>query len=136
MAHSQIILLSSMQPEASSPTKSSGGGAMGPSGCAANLGLTAVMILVFYFLILRPQQKRQRQHEDLMRSLKRGTIVRTSGGIRGEVVDVNERDATLLIADKVKVNVLRSNIATIENPAEAGAAAQVTKGSKTQEKPA
>ena len=47
----------------------------------------------------------------MRKALKRGDIVRTSGGIRGEITDISDADVTLLIADKVKINVLRSHIA-------------------------
>lgn len=93
-----------------------GGGAAGdaPPGCAAggmNMGLIAVMMVVFYFLILRPQQKRQREHDAMLKALKKGAVVRTTGGIRGEVLDLTDAEVTLLIADKTKINVLRSHIA-------------------------
>jgi preprotein translocase subunit YajC len=94
----------------------------GPSGCASvqPLLLMAVMFGVFYFLLIRPQQKRQRETDDMLKALKRGDKVRTSGGIRGEIVDLTDADVSLLIADKVKINVLRSHIASREkNPSEA-----------------
>jgi len=73
---------------------------------------------VMYFLLLRPQQKRQRELDDLLKALKKGDKVRTSGGIRGEVVELTDTEVTLLIADKVKINVLRSHVASrAERPA-------------------
>lgn len=97
----------------------SGGGQAAPTGapvgasggCATQAGLLAVMMLVFYFLLIRPQQKRQKEHDQMLKSLSKGTVVRTSGGIRGEIFEINDRDATLVVADRVKINVLRSNIA-------------------------
>ena len=53
----------------------------------------------------------------MLKELKRGSIVRTSGGIRGEVTEINEKDVNLLIAERVKVNVLRGHIASVESPA-------------------
>jgi preprotein translocase subunit YajC len=70
------------------------------------------MFVLFYFLMIRPQQKKQREMDDMLKALRRGDIVRTSGGIRGEIVDISDRDVTLLIADKVKINVLRAHIAS------------------------
>lgn len=90
----------------------------GPGGM--NLGLLAVMFLVFYFLIIRPQAKRQRETEEMLKSLRRGQVVRTSGGIRGEIVDLNDREVTLRVADKTKINVLRSHIAGPEPSASEG----------------
>lgn len=69
------------------------------------------MFAMFYFLLIRPQQKRQREVDDMLKSLRRGDKVRTSGGIRGEILDLNDTEVTLLIADKVKINVLRANVA-------------------------
>ncbi len=76
-----------------------------------NLGLLGVMFLVFYFLIIRPQQKRQREQDDMLKALRKGQIVRTTGGIRGEIVSLTDRDLTLQVAAKTKINVLRSHIA-------------------------
>ena len=69
------------------------------------------MFAVMYFLMIRPQQKRAKETEEMLKSLKKGALVRTTGGIRGEIFDINDRDAVLIIADKVKINVLRAHIA-------------------------
>ena len=105
----------------SEPGPSGGGG--GASGFAAiqPFVLMAVMFGVFYFLLIRPQQKRQRETDDMLKALRKGDKVRTSGGIRGEIVELTETDVTLCIADKVKLNVLRSHIASrIDRPTEGG----------------
>ena len=108
----------SMQPEATTSAPgsapSTGDGAPPPGGGLANLQpmvFLAVMFGIFYFLLIRPQQKRQRETDSLLKSLRKGDKVRTSGGIRGEILDLTDTEVTLLIADKVKVNVLRSHIA-------------------------
>lgn len=76
------------------------------------------MFALFYFLLIRPQQKRQRETDEMLRSLRKGDKVRTSGGIRGEIVDLDETEVSLLVADKVKLHVLRSHVASrIENRA-------------------
>lgn len=115
----------SLQPEASTSTQAApapGGSPAGgpPGGCAAagpQLLMLAVMFGIFYFLLIRPQQKRQREVEDMLKALQKGDKVRTSGGIRGEVVELTESEAWLLVADKVKINVLRSHIASrIDKP--------------------
>ena len=111
-----------MQPEATStgtaaPSGASGSGGGGlPPGCAGGgsqqVVMLAMMFAVLYFLILRPQQKRQREVDDMLKALRKGDKVRTSGGIRGEIIDLTDTEVTLLIAEKVKINVLRSHIAT------------------------
>ncbi|MGD8858966.1 MAG: preprotein translocase subunit YajC [Myxococcales bacterium] len=119
-----------MQPEATSSAPApgpsgapAGGGA--PPGCAgagSQFAILGVMFAIFYFLLIRPQQKRQKEIDDMLKALRKGDKVRTTGGIRGEIVDLNETDATLLVADKVKINVLRSHIATRldKNPEKTG----------------
>ena len=107
-----------MQPEGTGTVAPSGGtqggapkgpGGMGPT--EFNLVMLALMFGVFYFLLIRPQQKRQRETDALLKSLKKGDIVRTSGGIRGEITDLTDTEVTLLVAEKVKINILRSHIA-------------------------
>jgi preprotein translocase subunit YajC len=118
-----LSLLSFFQPDAVGG--GTGGGAPGAgggvpagasSGCAMQAGMLLVMVAIFYFLLIRPQQKRQKEHDSLLRSLRAGQIVRTSGGIRGEIVSINDHDATLLIADKVKINILRAQLAGLDVP--------------------
>lgn len=76
-----------------------------------------IVFFLMYFLLLRPQQKQQKEHENMLKTLKRGSVVRTRSGVRGEVVEINERDVNLMIADRVKINILRSHIAGLETPA-------------------
>lgn len=122
-----------MQPEATSggatqpdggaaPQSAPSGGA--PGGESLQLLLLPLMFVLFYFLMIRPQQKRQREMDDLLKALRRGDIVRTTGGIRGEIADITDSEVTLLIADKVKINVLRSHIASKGDTAKADAKAK------------
>ena len=76
------------------------------------------MMLIFYFLLIRPQQKRQKEHDAMLRSLRKGSIVRTTGGIRGEGFSLDDTEAVLIIADRVKVNVLRTHIQSVAPSAE------------------
>lgn len=71
--------------------------------------------VIFYFLIIRPQSKRQKEHAALVAALKTGDKVVTSGGIHGIVANVKEGSSLILkIADNVKIEVDKSAIATIE----------------------
>jgi len=115
-----VILAStawSLQPEASTtaaPSEAPSSGGTPPAGCNAatpQLLMLAVMFGIFYFLLIRPQQKRQREVDDMLKALRKGDKVRTSGGIKGEIIEIAEADVWLQIADKVKINVLRSHIA-------------------------
>ena len=104
----------------SAPAAGGGKAPMGGCGAQDSTGLLmmAVMFGVFYFLLLRPQQKRQKELDSMLKSLRKGDKVRTSGGIRGEIAELTDSEVTLLIADKVKINVLRSHIAAkVDKPA-------------------
>jgi len=68
-----------------------GGGATGGSSLMPLLVQFTLIIGIIYFLMVRPQQKQRRQHEESLRSLKRGDEVVTSGGIVGEVIHIRER---------------------------------------------
>jgi preprotein translocase subunit YajC len=69
------------------------------------------MFAVFYFLLIRPQQKKQRTHQDMLKSLKVGDRVVTTGGLYGTIVAGGDHIIKLEIADKVRVEVGRSYIA-------------------------
>jgi preprotein translocase subunit YajC len=83
-----------------------------------------LIFVVFYFLLIRPQQKKMKAHRDMVGALKRGDRVLTAGGIIGTVVKVEE-DNTLLvdIAKDVRVRVARSTISEVLTKPQAGAAA-------------
>lgn len=87
----------------------SGGGAPG-GGMMSGLLPLLLMFLVFYILLIRPQQKRTKQHKELLDSLKKGDEVITSGGIFGKVTGITENVVTLEVADKVRIKVQRGNV--------------------------
>jgi preprotein translocase subunit YajC len=71
------------------------------------------LVAVFYFLILRPQQKRAKEHKALMDALQKGDEVATVGGILGKVTKVNEDSAAIEIADNVVVLVQKAAIQNV-----------------------
>ena len=93
-----------------------GPGGAGPAGGAPGGGMMGallpllLMFLVFYILLIRPQQKRTKQHKEFLDSLKKGDEVITSGGIFGKVTGITENVVTLEVADKVRIKVQRGNI--------------------------
>lgn len=70
----------------------------------------ALILAIFYFLILQPMKRRQRKIQDFQSSLKVGDQVVTTGGIYGQVTKVDERTVQLQIADKVRVQIARAAI--------------------------
>ena len=72
----------------------------------------ALLLVVFYFLLIRPQQKRAKDHRALVESLKRGDVVTTSGGIRGRIVKAVEGSETIdvEIASNTVVEVVRAMV--------------------------
>ena len=108
-------------PPAAAPTGGGGTPPPGPMGCGGGteqIGFLLLMFAVLYFVMIRPQQKRQKQHDQMLSELKKGDIVRTNGGMRGEVTALDERDVTLEIADRTRIKVLRSHVAGLDQTPE------------------
>lgn len=82
-------------------------------GLMSNIILFGSIILIFYFMIIRPQQKRAKERQKLIESMKKGDKVITSGGMYGTIAGLDEKTVLLEIADKIKVKLDRSAIATI-----------------------
>jgi preprotein translocase subunit YajC len=78
----------------------------------ANIVPIIFMVVVMYFLIIRPQAKRQKQHQEFLVNLKRGDQVITSGGILGTIEGLTEQYVTLEIADQVRIKILKTQIAS------------------------
>ena len=89
------------------------GGEGGGSGLISTLIMFGAIFLIFYFMIIRPQQKRSKEKEKMLSNLEKGDKVLTSGGIHGIVSGLEEKTALLQISDNVKIKVERSAIATV-----------------------
>lgn len=85
------------------------GGEAGPS-CAQTLFPFALMLFIFYFILIRPQQKQERERQDMLRRLKTGDTVITSGGLIGKIHSVKDHEIMIVIADKVRVRVAREDV--------------------------
>lgn len=72
-----------------------------------------LMVAIFYFLLIRPQQKKQKEHRQMLANLQKGDVVMTSGGMHGKITGITDTVATLEIADKVRVKVARGYIAAL-----------------------
>ncbi|HVP14517.1 MAG TPA: preprotein translocase subunit YajC [Terriglobales bacterium] len=77
------------------------------------IGYFLPLILIFYLLLLRPQQVQQKKLKQMLAALKRGDKVVTSGGIIGTIVGLDEQKAVLRIAEDVKVEFLKSAIVNV-----------------------
>ena len=81
----------------------------------ANIGFIVLMMAIFWFVLLRPEQRRRKERDTLVASVKRNDQVVLSSGIHGRVMALGDKIVTLEIAPKVQVQVDRSAIETIEN---------------------
>jgi preprotein translocase subunit YajC len=79
--------------------------------CGPQILMLAVMFGIFYFLLIRPQQKKAKEHQELLKALKKGDRVVTNGGIFGTVTGIDDRVAVIEISEKVRIKVLRTQIA-------------------------
>jgi preprotein translocase subunit YajC len=84
-------------------------GAPAPS-CAQQMFPFAIMILIFYFLLIRPQQKQEKERQEMLNRLKKGDVVITSGGLIGTIASVQDKEVQIEVADKVKVRVARDDV--------------------------
>jgi preprotein translocase subunit YajC len=86
--------------------------AAGPSALESMLVPMLLMIVPLYFLLIRPEQKRRKEHEALLKSIEKGDRVVTAGGIRGTVVGVTDEVLTLEIGkgSSVKIEVERARV--------------------------
>ena len=90
----------------------------GSSPLLSLLPLVAIL-LVFYFLLFLPNQKRQKKQQVMLANLKNGDRVVTSGGIHGTIVGLRDEFIVLRVPpESVRLEVLRSAVATVDNPAE------------------
>jgi preprotein translocase subunit YajC len=74
-----------------------------------------LMFVIFYFLLIRPQQTKAKKHQQLLNELKRDDMVVTSGGIHGKITGITDTMATLEIAPNVKIKVSKSHIAGVSS---------------------
>ena len=87
-------------------------GAGGPGPLVTILPFILIFVIM-YFMVIRPQQKKAREHQDMLRKLKRNDEVMTSGGIYGKVIDLKETVVTVEVAPNVRIRVHRPQIAAV-----------------------
>jgi preprotein translocase subunit YajC len=89
------------------------GEAAGPASFISSIIPFAAIILIFYFLIIRPQNKKRKETEKMLSTLKKGDKVVTIGGIHGTVQSVKDTTVIVKVDDNVKVEFLRSAVSSV-----------------------
>ena len=95
-----------------------------------------LIIVVFYFLLWRPQQKKVKQYKEMLSNLKRGDHIVTGGGIVGRIARVEGDDELIIeVAPEVRLRVVRATIADLRSRSEPAVAAGEASGGGKKEKP-
>lgn len=72
-----------------------------------------LIFVIFYFLLIRPQQKKAKEHKDMITNIKKGDRIITSGGIYARVTGMDDTTLTAEISEKVRVKLVRSSVSTV-----------------------
>lgn len=99
------------------PAFAQGGGAAGGNFLLQLLPFLMIFAII-YFLIIRPQQRRIKEHREMIEAIRRGDTVVTSGGLIGKVTKVDETELTIDIAENTRVRVVRSTVAEVRSKGE------------------
>jgi preprotein translocase subunit YajC len=89
------------------------GGGGGPAAFVQPLILFGAMFAIFYFIVLRPQQRQKAERERMLTALKKGDRIVTSSGLHGTVITLGEHTVTIRVADQVKLEFDRSAIGRV-----------------------
>lgn len=90
------------------------GQAAGPMGALGQVLPLVFMFAIFYFLLIRPQQKKAKEHKALIDAIQKGDNVITAGGVHGKVTAIDDAIVTLEIAPNVNIKIIRSYIASVK----------------------
>jgi preprotein translocase subunit YajC len=74
----------------------------------------ALIFIIFYFLLIRPQKKAQKEHQDMINELKKNDEVITSGGVYGTIVNIQDDVITLRVDDNTRIKVQKSSISKLK----------------------
>jgi len=91
------------------------------AGLIQMIGMFVVLGVMFYFMLIRPQQKQRKEQENLIRNLKTGDKILMSNGIIGLIANVKEKTLIVKIADNVKIEVLRTAVSSVLQKADGSA---------------
>ncbi len=93
------------------------------AGALVQLAPFALILVVFYFLLIRPQQKKAKETQEMLDNLKMGDPIVTTGGIYGRIMKLAEKEVVVEVAPKVQIRLQRTAVAQVNRP------------TKTEEKP-
>ena len=118
MQTSLVNLALAAQQTAAAPAAGGGDAAAGPMGCAGggsvqSLVFMLLMFAVFWFILIRPQQKKAKEHQAMLGRLAAGDEVVTAGGILGRVVEVGDSFTTIEIAEGVRIKIQKHQITSL-----------------------
>jgi preprotein translocase subunit YajC len=88
----------------------------GVTGLFASMLPIVAMIAILWFLLIRPQQKEQQKHREMVKNLKKGDEVVTVGGVYGRIMSLDAEKVSLKIAENVKIDVERSKVVRVVTP--------------------
>jgi preprotein translocase subunit YajC len=89
------------------------GGEGGSGSLVSTLIMFGAIFLIFYFMIIRPQQKKAKERDKLLSNLEKGDKVITSGGIHGIIAGIDEKTVLLQVSDNLKIKMERSAIGQV-----------------------
>lgn len=96
------------------PAFAQGAGAGGGGEMLMSLLPFALIFVIMYFLILRPQQKKAKQHQEMVKNMRRGDTVVTSGGLMGKITKVvDDNEIEVEVADGVRIRQIRGMVAEV-----------------------
>jgi preprotein translocase subunit YajC len=98
--------------------QAAGAAAPGPEAIFIQLLPLIAILVIFYFLLIRPQQKRLKQHRDMIGALRRGDTVVTSGGLIGKITKVADDEVTIELAPGTQVRAVRATISEVRGKGE------------------
>ncbi|MCX5716074.1 MAG: preprotein translocase subunit YajC [Candidatus Omnitrophica bacterium] len=78
-----------------------------------------LIFVIFYFLLIRPQQKKQKEHDSILKKLDKNDEIVTTGGIHGTIVNVKDQTVTLRIDDNVKIELQKNCVAFVSKKRDA-----------------
>lgn len=85
---------------------------------ASPITMIVLMFIIFYFLLIRPQQKRLKDHQAMIGGIRRGDVVVTAGGLIGKVSKVNDDELEIDLSDGVRVKAIKSTISDVRSKTE------------------